>query len=179
MTTDPITPEEDAEAPAMIRADLLAGVFFIGLGLLVFYGSWTMDRLEVRRIQPLSAPGLVPGLLSIALTICGLVLTIRSLRTALPGGWSQLGRALVSPAAGRALTVMVLALVYTLGLIGHMPFWLATGIFLFAFIMVFETWLANPRRPLLVSLPWALGIAIVISAAVTFTFERAFLVRLP
>ena len=179
MTPDPVTPQDDPEAPAMIRADLIAGLVFIALGLWVFYGSWTMDRLEVRRIQPLSAPGIVPGILSAALTLCGIILAIRSLRTALPGGWSQLGRALVSPAAGRAGVVMVLTLVYTLGMIGQMPFWLATGIFLFAFIMVFETWLANPRRPLAVSLPWALGIAIVISALVTFTFERAFLVRLP
>ena len=179
MTTDTSPPSDDAPNPGMVRADLLAGLFFIILGLAIFYGAWTMDRLEVRRIQPLTAPGLVPGLLSAALTLCGFILAFRSLKTPAGGGWQQLSGALTSGAAGRALIVMLLALIYTLGLIGTLPFWAATAIFVFAFIMVFECWLAEPRRSWLVSLPWALGLAIATSAAVTLVFERAFLVRLP
>jgi putative tricarboxylic transport membrane protein len=63
--------------------------------------------------------------------------------------------------------------------VGTLPFWAATGLFVFCFIMVFECWLAAPRKPLLQSLPWALGLAVVTAAAVTLVFERAFLVRLP
>lgn len=179
MTTESSIPDDDATQPAMVRADLLAGLFFIIVGLAVFYGAWTMDRLEMRRIHPLTVPGLVPGMLSLALVICGSILAFRSLRTPAAGGWQQLGGAVFSGAAGRAVAVMVLALIYTLGLVGTLPFWAATGLFVFAFIMLFECWLAEPRRPWLTSLPWALALAVCTAAVVTWVFERAFLVRLP
>lgn len=181
MTTDIDTPPPSDDTPhsGMVRADLLAGLFFIVLGLAIFYGAWTMDRLEVRRIHPMTVPGLVPGLLSAALTLCGTILAFRSIRTPAPDGWQQLSAALLSVAAGRAAAVMLLALIYTLGLVGTLPFWAATGLFVFTFILLFECWLAEPRRPLLKSLPWALGLAVVTAGIVTLVFERAFLVRLP
>ncbi|WP_193337622.1 tripartite tricarboxylate transporter TctB family protein [Devosia beringensis] len=168
-----------AEPPAMIKADLLAGLFFLVLAAATFFSAWTMDRLEARRINPLTVPGLVPGLLALALFVCGLVLTIRSLRTAAPGGWTDLGQAVTTSAARRAGAVLVLTLTYALLLVGLLPFWLATGIFVFAFIMTFETWLSTPRRPLLATMPWALGLAVVTATVVTLVFERLFLVRLP
>lgn len=170
---------DEGHSAAMIRADLLASLFFIVLSASMLYGSWTMDRLANRRINPMTVPGLVPGLLSLALLVCGLVLAWRSLRSPAPGGWSDLGHAVTAAPSRRAGMVLLLALFYTLGLIGLVPFWLATGLFVFAFILVFETWLAAPRRPLLQSLPWALGLAIATAAIVTVVFERAFLVRLP
>lgn len=168
-----------ADPPAMVKADLLAGLFFIVLAAATLVGSWNMDRLAVRRINPLTVPGLVPGLLAAALLGCGLILTMRSLRTAAPDGWRDLGRSLVSTAAQRAGAVLVLTLSYALVLVGLLPFWLATGLFVFAFIMVFETWLATPRRPLLRTLPWACGVAVATAGVVTLVFERLFLVRLP
>lgn len=183
-TADPLPrPDEPAPDPAeaarMVRADLVAALVFIVLGAAILYASWTMPRLEIRRIHPLTVPGLVPGILSAALIICGAILALRSVRRPAPGGWTGLGEALVSPAARRALTVAVLAFTYTLGLIGLMPFWAATAIFVCAFILVFEVWLAEPRRTLIQSLPWAVGLAIAVGFAVTLTFERLFLVRLP
>ncbi|RUT30052.1 tripartite tricarboxylate transporter TctB family protein [Arsenicitalea aurantiaca] len=171
---------QDAEDGArMVRADLLAGLFFVVLGVAILYASWTMPRLEARRIHPMTIPGLVPGLLSVALVICGGVLAFRSSRAHAPGGWRALGSIFTSEAALRAGAVAGLALIYTLGLVGLVPFWAATAIFVAAFILVFEVWLAEPRRPLLESLPWAVGLAIVTAIVVTLVFERAFLVRLP
>jgi len=172
-------PVVEVEPPAMIKADLVAGLFFIVLAVATFFGSWTMDRLEVRRINPLTVPGLVPGMLAIALLICGLILTVRSWRAPAPGGWDGLGNAILSASAQRAAAVLVLTLTYTLVLVGWLPFWLATGLFVFAFILVFEAWLATPRRPLIQTLPWALGLAIVTATVVTLVFVRLFLVRLP
>jgi len=176
---DAIMPSDDDPNPGMTKADLLTGLLFILLGVAIFYGSWTMDRLEVRRIQALTAPGLVPGILSAALIVCGMILSLRSLQKPAPGGWQILGSAIVSDAARRALAVAALALTYTLGLVGTLPFWAATAVFVFAFIMVFECWLAEPRKPLLPSMAWALGLGLVSSGVVTLVFERAFLVRLP
>ncbi|SRR5690606_15066868 len=172
-------PADEAVPPAMIKADLAAGIFFVVLATATLVGSWTMDRLEARRINPMTAPGLVPGLLSAALLVCGIILTLRSLRSPAPGGWRELGSAVVSSAAQRAGAVLVLTLTYTLVLVGLLPFWLATGIFVFAFVMVFETWLATPRRPLLQTMPWAFGLAVVTAGVVTLVFQRLFLVRLP
>ena len=87
--------------------------------------------------------------------------------------------AVLSGAAARAGAVMLLALVYTLGLVGTLPFWAATGLFVFTFIMVFECWLSEPRKPWVKSLLWASGLALVTATVVTLVFERAFLVRLP
>lgn len=169
----------DRAAGAMVRADLIAGIVFIVLGAAILYASWTMPRLEVRRIHPMTVPGLVPGLLSFALVVCGGILAWRSARASAPGGWQSLREAVLSREAARALVVATLALVYTLGLVGTVPFWAATALFVFAFVLVFEIWLAEPRNSWRTSLPWALGLAVVTAAAVTLVFERAFLVRLP
>ena len=177
--TDQIEEPAGGEAPAMIKADLLASLVFIVLSASMLYGSWTMDRLANRRINPMTVPALVPGLLSLALLICAIVLAVRSVRSPAIGGWRDLGAAVTSEAARRACMVLVLTLVYTFGLVGLVPFWLATGIFVLAFILVFEVWLATPGRTLMQSLPWALGLAVATAAIVTFVFERAFLVRLP
>lgn len=177
--TDRTQEAAEGENPAMIKADLLAGLFFIVLSAASLYGSWTMDRLVNRRINPMTVPGLVPGMLSAALLVCGIVLTLRSLRANSAGGWSALGENLVSWAAQRVVMVLVLTLTYTLGLLGLVPFWLATGLFVIAFILVFEVWMAEPRRNFWQTLPWALGLGIATAAIVTVVFERAFLVRLP
>src|SRR5690554_3349907 len=110
-------PADEAVPPAMIKADLAAGIFFVVLATATLVGSWTMDRLEARRINPMTAPGLVPGLLSAALLVCGIILTLRSLRSPAPGGWRELGSAVVSSAAQRAGAVLVLTLTYTLVLV--------------------------------------------------------------
>tara|TARA_R110002020_G_scaffold192728_3_gene392913 strand:+ start:93 stop:650 length:558 start_codon:yes stop_codon:yes gene_type:complete len=170
---------DTAEPPAMIKADLLAGLFFIVLSVATLVASWNMDRLTARRINPLTVPGLVPGILSAALLVCGLILAIRSVRTSAPGGWHDLRQAIVSTAAQRAGAVLLLTLAYALVLVGLLPFWLATGLFVFVFIMVFETWLAAPRQPLLQTMPWAFGLAVATATLVTLVFERLFLVRLP
>ena len=178
---DAAIPPTDAnrDAARMVRADLVAALFFIVLGALILYGSWTMPRLEVRRIHPMTVPGLVPGLLSFALIVCGVILAVRSLRARAEGGWQALGEALVSEGTRRALIVTALVFVYTLGLVGWLPFWAATALFVFAFIVTFEVWITLRPRPLVRSLAWAFGLAVVTAAAVTLVFERLFLVRLP
>jgi hypothetical protein len=173
------TEADDADKARMSRADLVMAVVFVLLGAAILYASWTMPRLENRGVHPLTVPGLVPGMLSAVLIVCGGLMGLRALRAATPGGWQLLGAALTGREARRAAVLSALALVYTLGLVGWLPFWAATGIFVFAFILVFEVWLAETPRKLTVSLPWALGLAVVTSAVVVLVFERAFLVRLP
>lgn len=163
----------------MSRADLITAIVLVVLGLAILYGSWTMPRLEARRIHPMTVPGLVPGMLSIALILCGSVLGIRSLRITAPGGWAALRDRFLSMETIRVGVLIVLILAFTLGLVGRVPFWAASASFIFAFIMIYDLWLTDrPKRPL-VSFAWALGLAVVVSAVVFYVFQYQFLVRLP
>lgn len=172
-------PTDETHDPARIRADLITAIVLIGLGLVVAYFSWTMDRLEVRRIHPSTIPGLVPFILGVALTLCGGLLAIRSARLDARGGGAALLRVVASWGAVRVTAVLVLALVYTLGLIGRMPFWLASAIFVFSFITLFETVLADRPAKLVHTLIWALVVALAAGLGIHYVFGEIFLVRLP
>ncbi len=178
--TDP--PPPPGEEPVMDRADLLTALVLFALGAAVLWWSWTMPRLEVRRIHPLTVPGLVPGLLGGALMICSAILGLRALQRMRQGsgeGWRALSRLLASDAARRVAVLSALILTYTLILVGLIPFWLATALFIFSAIAIFELLMTDQPRPLRAGLAWAVGQAIVVAVAVTLVFERGFLVRLP
>lgn len=160
-------------------ADFLTGVLLTALGLAVLYLSWTMPRLAERRIHPATIPGLVPILLGAALALCGALLAWRSWRIREPDGWARLGGALASREARRVAAAGALVLVYTLGLVGSMPFAAASALFIAAFILTFEVWLSDEKLPLARSLPWALLIAVIGAGGVYLVFQRVFLVRLP
>lgn len=172
-------PADQSPDSASIRADLIAALVFIALGLVVTYFSWTMDRLEVRRIHPSTIPGLVPLILGIALTLCGSLLAIRSARLDIRGGGAALVRALVSWQAVRVFGVLGLALAYTLVLVGRMPFWLASSLFVFSFIILFETVLADHPGSPVRTLIWAVLVALGAGLGVQYVFGEIFLVRLP
>lgn len=150
------------------RADLVSAAVWIALGAAIVYGAWTMDRLERSGGKLFAAPGLVPGLLGLVLLVLGLVLGIRALRSGAlrlrnptpHGAW-----------AGTAL-VLALCLGYAAGLVGRLPFWLATFVFVTAFIAVFEY--PSRRR-----MAWAPLYGAGTALAVTLLFESVFLVRLP
>jgi hypothetical protein len=170
---------EPEERAVRARADLLTAIVLVALGLLVFYLSWTMPRLEARRIHPATIPGLVPMLLGGALTICGALLGLHAWRVKAPGGWRALGGIFLTSQAKRAATVLALALIYTLVLVGWLPFWAASMLFVFSFIFLFEVVETEVRANVLRTILWGLAIAIVAGAGISYVFERIFLVRLP
>lgn len=153
------------------RADLYFSVALTLLGGATVFESWRMPRLENLGINPLTAPGLTPGFLGIVLTILGLVLFARSVRTP---GRSAADEA-PSMGWGRLALTLALCLVYAIGLVGHIPFWAATALFMAVFVAVFSF----DRTRALRSTAIAVGLAIVTAAAVTVLFEDVFLVRLP
>jgi hypothetical protein len=182
MTDQTEPPSPDAEEPVMDRADLLTALVLFALGTAILWWSWTMPRLEMRRIHPLTVPGLVPGLLGGALMLCSALLGLRAWQRMRQGGgegWRALARLLASDGARRVAALSALILTYTLGLVGFVPFWLATALFVFSAIAVFELLLTDEPRPLRAGLLWAAGQAVVVAVAVTLVFERGFLVRLP
>lgn len=163
-----------------VRADLITGAVLALLGVMVVYWSWTMPRLENRGVPPMTAPGLVPGVLGAVLAWLGAVLGLRSLAALGDGaGWRRFASALTGVEARRAGAVAALVLVYALGLVGLVPFWLATALFVLGFVLVFEVWLAEPARPFGRSLATGAIQAAIVGALVVLVFERGFLVRLP
>lgn len=155
------------------RADTIWALIWIVFGAAVFYGSWTMDRLEALHINPYTAPGLVPGALGLGIIVLGIALLMRSLRTTDSGTDVQL----ITP---RLLIATALCVAYGVGLVGQgMPFWLTTTLFVFVSIAIFR-WPEHKAadtlgRGLITAFLCAAGTA----AGVTLVFQEIFLVRLP
>lgn len=166
----------------MVRADFVTGILLIVGSLYVIVESWRMPRMEHLGAHPLSVPGLVPAFLAVVLMLFGGVLAVRSV---LAGGHRlglSLDRArdvLARPGNRRLLITLVLTVGYAGVLLGHVRYEIATGLFVFAFMLLFE-WergLPPARQARLVG-----GAAILAAAAtllVSWTFERLFLVSLP
>jgi len=162
------------------RADLAGAILWMALGLAIVAAALAMDRFEAVGATVHTMPGLVPGLLGATLAGLGLLLLVRALRA---GAIAQLAASWSPSAEGRstlrrASIATALALVYALGMVGHLWFPAASALFVFAFIMVFDV---SPDKPL----PWgrratvAAITAIATAASVSFVFEQIFLVRLP
>ncbi len=167
---------------SLIRADLVTAAVLLSLGLFVVAEAWRMPRLEERQINPLTVPGIVPGLLGLVLVAMASVLLIRSIRA---GGLRS--RSDTEEAAGegdgsswrRLGLTAALCLAYAAGLVGHVDFRLATGLFVFAFVALFE-W--NPGQSLIRhgrTVGWAAVQAALVALAVAVVFQELFLVRLP
>src|SRR3954447_10513330 len=84
-----------AEDRTALRSDFLSALGWMALGLAILIGSVMMDRLEKQDINPYTVPGLLPGLLGIAMTILGALLAVRSWRPQLlaSGGKTPANRA--------------------------------------------------------------------------------------
>lgn len=155
-------------------ADRIAGLFFFTLGAAMTYGGYVMDRLEFRQIHPASIPGLVPMILGLALMACAALLALNADKTgdrmAQPDGvsWRDL------------FIALALCGLYALGMVGRVPFGIATALFITAFSGWFLWPPADARNS--VRLKIAVGVivfGIAISTAISLLFRYAFLVRLP
>ncbi|MDP6389797.1 MAG: tripartite tricarboxylate transporter TctB family protein [Alphaproteobacteria bacterium] len=166
----------------MIKADFVTGLIFVALGLGALAESLRMPRFETLSVNPYTVPGIVPGMLGAVIAVLGLLLALRSARA---GGWrlgGEVARLVAlrrSGAARRFLLAFVLTVGYAAGLIGTVPFWLATGVFVFVFIAAFEWPAAEDRGRRRRVLALAAVEAALVTIAVTLVFQEVFLVRLP
>ena len=153
------------------RSDLHGGVGWVLFGLAILAASWRMDRFESMGATVYTAPGFVPAIFGCALMLLGTVLAWR--------GWSVRRQASIEadaePLLSRRIALMlVLTLGYAAGLVGRMPFWLATSLFVAAFTAAYAEGVPLMRRVLT-----ALASGALTTLAVLLVFERLFLVRLP
>jgi riboflavin transporter FmnP len=157
----------------MIKADFVTGLIFVALGVAALVESLRMPRFETLGINPYSVPGLVPGLLGAVIAGLGAALAVRAARR---GGWRVTGFRLAGEANARLATAFVLTFGYAAVLVGELPFWLATGLFVFLFITLFE-WRASARKARVLVI--AAVEAVLVAAVVTLVFRDLFLVTLP
>jgi hypothetical protein len=164
------------------RSDFWQGIGWLVLGLAVLVGSITMDRLESQHINPYTIPGLLPGLLGIAMMLLGSVLAVRSWER---GAFTQ-ARAPFSEnhseTRKRVWIVIALCSVYSVALIGHgLPFWLASTLFVTGAIVVMQRMNRDPQERRLTPRLWlkAIAIGVIASVVTQIVFQDLFLVRLP
>jgi Tripartite tricarboxylate transporter TctB family len=164
------------------RADLVWALVWIAIGAAIFTGGFTMDRLERQHINPYTAPGLVPALLGLGIAILGAILLVRSVRR---GGLRATASGGTPADHGRLALALALCILYAGGLVGrtllgfHVPFWLATALFVFVSILAFEWTDRRARGELARGIGIAAACAICTAAGVTAVFQEVFLVRLP
>ena len=164
------------------RADLADAIGWIVLGVAVLVGSLLMDRLEAQHINPYTVPGLLPGLLGIAMILLGLVLAERSRERG----------ALTQPKAPRTedqrdewrrvWIVAGLCIGYGVVLIGHgIPFWLASSIYVTASILILQRLSRDEEERKLTarSVIKAVAIGVASSVITQLVFQELFLVRMP
>jgi hypothetical protein len=187
MTDPALVPEhsvsagtEDETRPP--RSDLKDAVGWMALGIAVLVGSVTMDRLQQQNINPVTVPGLLPGLLGIAMILLGGVLALRSWRR------GAFVRALPPPSAElreerrRVGLAIALCCGYGVVLVGHgIPFWLASTLYVTASILLFQRISPDPAERRLGIGAWVKALVIGTAASVItwLVFEQLFLVRLP
>jgi hypothetical protein len=164
------------------RSDFKDAVGWLALGAAVLVGSITMDRLENQHINPVTVPGLLPGLLGLAMILLGGVLAVRSWRR---GAFAQAlppANAHVREERRRVWIAIALCAGYGVVLVGHgIPFWLASWIYVTACVLVFRRLSHDPVERRLHARAWlqALVIGAGASVATWLVFEKLFLVRLP
>jgi hypothetical protein len=187
MTDPALVPEHsvaagtDEERPAP-RSDLKDAAGWIAFGSAVLVGSLTMERLEQQNINPVTAPGLLPGLLGLAMILLGAIVAVRSWRR---GAFSTpLPPATPRQREERRRVAIAVALCcgYGIVLVGHgIPFWLASTLYVTASILVFQRIASDPaeRRLTARACIQALVIGAAASVITWLVFEKVFLVRLP
>jgi hypothetical protein len=180
--TETAEPQHDEDAAASPRADLYDALGWVILGVVVVVLSLQMDRLQDRHINPLTIPGLVPGLLGAGMVIVGAILGLRSwargaLHQALPDATEDQRKR-----RQRVLLAAILCCGYSVVLLGHgLPFWVASSIYVTCSILAFDRMSSEPakRHIGLIAVAKALLIGVLSSVVVWLVFERLFLVRLP
>ena len=168
------------EKPLPPRTDLWTAAVFLVLGVAIVALSWQMPTYTDQKGEIYTAPGLVPGLYGLIVCVLSVWLAMRSVRrgalaAALPGrevapeGTSNFRLALAA----------ALCLIFCVGLIGRMPFWLAAANFVTAFIVLFEWRREEPFERRATKIGIAVLQGVLTGIAVVLVFERVFYVRLP
>jgi hypothetical protein len=160
-------------------ADLLTGAAWLAVATGIVVGAWQMDRLERLSAVIYTAPGLVPGMLGVAIGAMSLVLIGRSLYV----GASATGAGIPSIRLAdhwRLIAALLLGLTFSIGLVGRgPPFWLVAAIYIAVMVFVFQFPDRRRDRQLIRGGAIACVYGVLSGLAIHYLFQDLFLVRLP
>ena len=170
------------EQGSSARADLRQGLGWVALGVAVLIGSVTMDRLEKQDVNPYTVPGLLPGLLGLAMMLLGGILALRSWRRGALSEAPAPAPADAREQSRRVWIVIGLCLGYGVVLVGHgLPFWVAPAVYVTGSILILQHLSRDPEQRRLTQRAVVKALVIGLCAAVIthLVFQELFLVRLP
>lgn len=187
MTESSLVPEHSVatgvdEKGSPPRSDFKDAVGWVAFGSAVLIGSITMDRLAQQNINPVTVPGLLPGLLGLAMILLGSALGVRSWRRGALAHRAPPPTGDEREQRKRVWIAIALCMGYGVVLIGHgIPFWLASTVYVTASILVFQGISRDPLERRLDVKTWIKAVVIGAGASVVtwLVFERVFLVRMP
>jgi hypothetical protein len=166
----------------MPRADFITSIGLISFGIAVLVISIQMPRFQEHGVNRFSVPGIVPGFLGAIVGILGLVLFIRSIirkgyKLGL-NGTAVSGFFKAEITKRFAMTILV-SVAYGWGLIGRINYEIATALYIFAFIVIFDVKWRQGIKTQWKKILIALIVAVLVGGIVGTTFRRLFLVNLP
>ena len=172
----------------MPKADFITSIVLMTFSAFVLIESLRMPRLEHRNINPYSIPGLVPAILGIIMGLLSVTLFIRSMRhngyvlrtREKSDGTGQVKPGLLQrPETIRVLLTVGFCLLYAIILIGWVWYPVATFLFTFVFIVLFEYNGSIPARKQIKTFIVAAVEALLTATVVSVVFRYLFLIRLP
>lgn len=166
----------------MPKADFLMSIVLMFFGIFVMILSFQMPDFADQNVNPYSAPGVVPAMLGVIFILMGIIMLIRSISRK---GY-RLGITVTNIATWfkdhtthRFLITLSLSVVYALILLGRIHFLLATGLYMFSFVVLFEykrgSGLFAQKKTILM----ALLLAVLTSGSIYGVFRYLFLVNFP
>jgi putative tricarboxylic transport membrane protein len=168
------------EQPAPPRHDLWVATVFFVFGIAAGWHALQMPTYTDQKGEIYTAPGLVPGFYSAVMVLLSVWLGARAIRQGALRTRAADARAGRDPSINLRLALATaLGLVFVVGLIGRVPFWLAACIFVSAFTIIFEWQAAMPLPARARRIGEAVLLGLATGAAVTLVFEKVFYVRLP
>jgi TRAP-type C4-dicarboxylate transport system permease large subunit len=125
----------------MPKADFVVSILLMGFGVWIVLHSLQMPRFKELDADPLSVPGIVPGILGTVIFLLSLVVFIRSLtRRGYRLGLNRqtLKNFFKETSSQRMLLTIFICIVYGSFMVGSINYYPATFIFVLVFIILFQ-----------------------------------------
>lgn len=170
------------EEQRMPKADFVTSILLMIFSLAIVILSIRMPRMQELGANPYSAPGIVPGFLGVIIFCLSLTLFIKAVLK--NGHKIDLNQNTFvtffhDQATLRVLLTLAISLIYGVGLLGNIPYILATFLYVTVFIMLFEYRLDQALARQKKTILFAIIQAILVTAGVAIVFRYLFLVNLP
>jgi putative tricarboxylic transport membrane protein len=166
----------------MPKADFVVSILLMGFGVWIVLHSLQMPRFQELNADPLSVPGIVPGILGTVIFLLSLVVFIRSLtRRGYQLGVNRqtLKNFFQDTSSQRMLLTIGICIVYGIFMVGSMNYYPATFIFVLVFIILFQFRSAPDATARGKMLMFAVLQALLAAGIVGAVFRYLFLVDLP